>query len=69
MKKSFFKIYSNLALYKREEFKLFSFKLCFLNKKRQQHRVRISLHKSFQKTFCFETGVKRSVYTFFNISR
>ncbi len=67
MKKCFFKVYKNLSSYKNSEFKLMAFKLCFLSKVR---KVKFPFpQKSYQKSFCFETGVKRSVYNFFNLSR
>lgn len=68
MKKCFFKVYKNLFLYKNKELKLLAFKLCFLKKKKFD-RIKFLLQKSQQKSFCFETGVKRSVYNFFGLSR
>jgi len=67
MKKCFFKVYKNLVVYKKLEFKLISFKLCFLNK--QKDKVKNFSKKIYQKSFCFETGVKRSVYNYFNLAR
>lgn len=67
MKKCFFKVYKNLFNYKKQEFKLLAFKLCFLKDKKCE-LVKFK-QKSYQKTFCFETGVKRSVYNYFNLSR
>ena len=65
MKKCFFKLYKNLSLYKKDELKFLAFKLCFLNNKKK-----VPLHKkSYHKSFCFITGVKRSVYNYFNIAR
>lgn len=66
MKKCFFKVYNNLVLYKKNEFKLIAYKLCFLNSRKA---VKISPQKSYQKAFCFATGTKRSVYNFFNLAR
>lgn len=67
MKKCFFKVYKNLTIYNKLEFRLIAFKLCFLraNKKFKNPFY----YKSFQKSFCFETGVKRSVYNYFNLAR
>lgn len=67
MKKCFFKVYNNLSVYKKSEFKLIAFKLCFL--KKHKSKIKNFSHKSYQKTFCFETGVKRSVYNYFNLAR
>lgn len=67
MKKCFFKVYKNLVNYKSAEFKLIAFKLCFLNKK-NKIKKKFS-KKSYQKSFCFETGVKRSVYNYFSLAR
>jgi hypothetical protein len=68
MKKCFFKLYNNLLVYKKSEFKLVSFKICFL-RKRRKIKIKNFKKKSYQKNFCFETGVKRSVYNYFNLSR
>lgn len=67
MKKCFFKVYKNLLIYKKNEFKLIAFKLCFL--KKQKIKIKNFKQKSYQKSFCFETGVKRSVYNYFNLAR
>lgn len=67
MKKCFFKLYKNLFLYKKNELKILAFKACFLNSnKRSVFKLQ---NKSYQKSFCFVTGVRRSVYNFFNIAR
>jgi len=67
MKKCFFKLYKNLSLYKKDELKTLAFKLCFLGNKKRV--VVNSYRKSYHKSFCFITGVKRSVYNYFNIAR
>jgi hypothetical protein len=67
MKRCFFKVYKNLLNYKKSEFKLIAFKLCFL--KKQKSKIKSFKQKSYQKSFCFETGVKRSVYNYFNLAR
>lgn len=67
MKKCFFKVYKNLLNYKKFEFKLIAFKLCFL--KKQKIKIKNFKQRSYQKSFCFETGVKRSVYNYFNLAR
>jgi len=66
MKKCFFKIYKNLSIYKQKELKLLAFKLCVFGNKKISNKFK---GKSYHKSFCFITGVKRSVYNFFNISR
>ena len=68
MKKCFFKVYKNLLNYSKSEFKLIAFKLCFLNSKKTDIKKKFS-KRSLQKSFCFETGVKRSVYNYFNLAR
>lgn len=68
MKKCFFKVYKNLTIYKKSEFKLIAFKLCFLQNKKNI-KIKLFKKKSYQKSFCFETGVKRSVYNYFNLAR
>ena len=67
MKKCFFKVYKNLFEFKKHEFKLIAFKLCFLRK--QKNKIKNFKQKSYQKAFCFETGVRRSIYNYFNLSR
>ena len=65
MKKCFFKIYKNLSLYNKSELSLLSFKICFIKKK----NLLFFKKRSYQKSFCFFTGAKRSVYTFFDLAR
>lgn len=67
MKKCFFKVYKNLSEYKKAEFKLIAFKLCFFRNKKKIKKF--FKYKTYQKSFCFETGVKRSVYNYFNLAR
>ena len=69
MKKCFFKIYKNLFLYSKNELKCLAFKVCFLKKKKISINYIFKNKKSYHKSFCFVTGVKRSVYNFFNIAR
>lgn len=66
MKKCFFKLYKNLSIYDKNELSLLAYKLCFFKKKKKFSN---NNKKSFQKSFCFFTGVKRSVYNFFNLAR
>jgi len=65
MKKCFFKIYKNLFLYKKAELKLLAFKICYSKNK----KVIGPSMRSYHKSFCCVTGVKRSVYNFFNLAR
>lgn len=65
MKKCFFKGYKNIKNYNKYEFFLLALKLFFKKKKNNK----IFFAKNYAKTFCFDLGVKRSVYTFFNLSR
>lgn len=66
MKKCFFKVYKNINKYNNEEFKILALKLLCFQKKKIKSKIKV---KSFYKTFCFDLGVKRSVYNFFNLSR
>jgi hypothetical protein len=66
MKKCFFKLYKNILLYKGKELKMLAFKVCASSNKKFYFRHNV---RSYHKSFCFITGVKRSVYNFFNIAR
>lgn len=66
MKRCFFKVYKNLSLYSKSELNILSFKICFIKKKKQMFPLK---KRSYQKSFCFFTGVKKSVYTFFDLAR
>ena len=65
MKKCFFKVYNNLCIYNNYEFNFLLNKIIFLSLKKKINNNK----KKYNKTFCYETGVKRSVYNFFNLSR
>lgn len=70
MKKCFFKTYKNLVLYKKNELNLLAFKLCFLKNKNLKNANCSNIKKkNYHKSFCSITGVKRSVYNFFNMAR
>lgn len=68
MKKCFFKVYKNIQEYSSMEFKILSLNILSFYKKKMQQRNKIQ-YKSYYKTFCFDIGVKRSVYNFFSLSR
>lgn len=63
MKKCFFKVYKNLYIYNKNEFNILIKKLINNNNFNKNNIC------NYSKTFCFETGVKRSIYNFFNLSR
>lgn len=69
MKKCFFKVYKNINDYKSEEFKILALKLLLKNNRQIKYNNNKIKIKSYYKTFCFDLGVKRSVYNFFNLSR
>ena len=52
---------------KNREFSYMRYLDSFLRK--QKNKIKNFKQKSYQKAFCFETGVRRTIYNYFNLSR